>query len=200
MALCTLGQAGILSFPSSSACSVSPSSSATKQNSQPIPSFLLQSSKTKDTNIAYFLTWIHSIILWSILYYMPLFFEGAQDFTPVLAGISALPQSLTVVPCAAVVGVIAAKTGHYRWALWFGWVLTTLGSGLLYLLSPTITIPAWIFLMLVSGIGIGLLFPAPALAIQASAPPKDIAIAAAMFTFFRCFGQTIGVAIGGVVF
>ncbi len=156
--------------------------------------------RNKDTNIAYFLTWIHGIILWSILYYMPLFFEGAQDFTPVLAGVSALPQSLTVVPCVAVVGVIAAKTGHYRWALWLGWTLTTLGSGLLYLLSPTTTIPAWIFLMLVSGIGIGLLFPAMALAIQASAPPKDIAIAAAMFTFFRCFGQTIGVAVGGVVF
>lgn len=156
--------------------------------------------KNKDTNIAYFLTFIHGIILWSILYYMPLFFEGAQDFTPVLAGVSALPQSLTVVPCAMVVGVVAAKTGHYRWALWVGWVLATMGSGLLYLLSPSTTIPAWVFLMLVSGIGIGLLFPAMALAIQASAPPKDIAIAAAMFTFFRCFGQTIGVAIGGVVF
>ena len=156
--------------------------------------------QNKDTNIAYFLTWIHGIILWSILYYMPLFFQGAQDFTPILAGVSALPQSLTVVPCAAVVGVIAAKTGKYRWALWFGWSLTTLGSGLLYILSPSTSIPAWVFLMLVSGIGIGLLFPAMALAIQASAPPKDIAIAAAMFTFFRCFGQTIGVAIGGVVF
>ena len=156
--------------------------------------------RNKDSNIAYFLTFIHGIILWSILYYMPLFFEGAQDFTPILAGVSALPQSLTVVPCAMVVGVVAAKTAHYRWALWVGWTLTTLGSGLLYLLSPTTSIPAWIFLMLVSGIGIGLLFPAMALAIQASAPPKDIAIAAAMFTFFRCFGQTIGVAIGGVVF
>lgn len=156
--------------------------------------------RNKDSNIAYFLTFIHGIILWAILYYMPLFFEGAQDFTPVLAGVSALPQSLTVVPCAMIVGVVAAKTGHYRWALWIGWTLTTMGSGLLYILSPTTTIPAWVFLLLVSGIGIGLLFPAMALAIQASAPPKDIAIAAAMFTFFRCFGQTIGVAIGGVVF
>jgi hypothetical protein len=54
--------------------------------------------------------------------------------------------------------------------------------------------------MLVSGIGIGLLFPAMALAIQASASLKKIAIAAAMFTFFRCFVQTIGVAIGGFMF
>lgn len=152
------------------------------------------------TSIAYFLTFIHGIILWAILYYMPLFFEGAQDFTPLHAGLSALPQSLTVVPCAMLVGLIAAKTSHYRWAIWLGYALTTLGTGLLYLLSPTTSIPAWIFLMLVSGIGIGLLFPSMALAIQASAPVKDIAIAAAMFTFFRCLGQTVGVAIGGVVF
>ncbi|KAL9609598.1 MAG: hypothetical protein Q9167_005641 [Letrouitia subvulpina] len=154
----------------------------------------------KDTNIAFFIDFIHGIVLWAILYYMPLFFEGAQDFTPILAGVSALPQSLTVVPCAMLVGVVAAKTGYYRWAIWSGWILTTLGSGLLYLLKPTTSIPGWIFLMLVSGIGIGLLFPAMALAIQASVPPKNIAIAAAMFTFFRCFGQTIGVAIGGVIF
>ena len=156
--------------------------------------------KNPSTSIAYFSTFIHGIILWAILYYMPLFFEGAQDFTPILAGLSALPQSLTVVPCAMIVGVVAAKTAHYRWAIWGGWLLPTLGVGLLYLLSPTTSIPGWIFLMLVSGIGIGLLFPSMALAIQASAPPKDIAIAAAMFTFFRCFGQTVGVAIGGVVF
>ncbi|KAL8994646.1 MAG: hypothetical protein Q9188_007007 [Gyalolechia gomerana] len=156
--------------------------------------------RNKDSNIAYFIDFIHGIILWGIVYYMPLFFEGAKDYTPVLAGVSALPQSLTVVPCAMVVGIVAAKTGHYRWAIWIGWVLTTLGSGLLYLLKPTTSTPGWIFLMLVSGVGIGLLFPAMALAIQASVPPKNIAIAAAMFTFFRCFGQTIGVAMGGVIF
>ncbi|KAI4112307.1 MAG: hypothetical protein LQ338_008326, partial [Usnochroma carphineum] len=156
--------------------------------------------RNRDSNIAYFIDFIHGIILWGIVYYMPLFFEGAKDYTPVLAGVSALPQSLTVVPCAMVVGIVAAKTGHYRWAIWIGWVLTTLGSGLLYLLKPTTSTLGWIFLMLVSGVGIGLLFPAMALAIQASVPPKNIAIAAAMFTFFRCFGQTVGVAMGGVIF
>ena len=156
--------------------------------------------KNRDSNIAYLLVFVQGIILWAILYYMPLLFEGAKDFTPILAGISALPQSLTIVPCAMIVGIIAGKTGFYRWAIWVGWGLTTLGSGILYLIGPTTSPQAWVFIMLVSGIGIGLLFPALALAIQASAPPKHIAIAAAMFTFFRCFGQTIGVAIGGVIF
>ena len=156
--------------------------------------------KTPSTSLAYFVTFIHGIILWSVLYYMPLFFEGAQEYSTILAGVTALPQTLTVVPCAALVGVIATKTGYYRWALWAGWVLTTLGIGIMYLLDPVTSVPAWVFIMLVSGIGIGLLFPAMNLAIQASAPSKDIAAAAGMFIFFRCFGQGLGVAIGGVIF
>jgi hypothetical protein len=39
-----------------------------------------------------------------------------------------------------------------------------------------------------------------ALAIQASSSNKHMAYAVILFAFFRAFGQTIGVAVGGVVF
>jgi hypothetical protein len=45
-----------------------------------------------------------------------------------------------------------------------------------------------------------MLFPAIALGIQASARQEDTAIAATLGTFFRYFGQTLGVAIGGTIF
>lgn len=99
-----------------------------------------------------------------------------------------------------VVGILCAKTGHYRWALWIGWTLTTLGSGLLILLSPSSTIVQWVFLNVVVSIGTGMLFPAMALAIQAAGRPEDAGHAAAFFSFIRVFGQSLGVAIGGVVF
>ncbi|KAL8657504.1 MAG: hypothetical protein Q9226_001843 [Calogaya cf. arnoldii] len=156
--------------------------------------------KNADTNIAYFTDFIHGIIMWGVVYYMPLFFEGGKDLSPVLAGVLALPISLTVVPCGMAVGIVAAKTGHYRWAVWTGWVVITIGSGLLYLLTPTITYPAAAFLLLFAGIGLGLVFPAVSLAVQASVCQKNIAVAAAMTALFRCFGQTIGVAMGGVIF
>ncbi|KAI9784351.1 MAG: hypothetical protein M1839_002412 [Geoglossum umbratile] len=152
------------------------------------------------TSICYFGSFIQGMILWSILYYLPLYFQGVKGYSPVIAGVAALPQTCTIVPCAIAVGIAAAVTGKYRWALWLGWVLTTTGCGLLYLLKVDSTIVEWIFLLLVSGVGIGLLFPSMALAIQASAPQENVAIAAALFTFFRAFGQTIGVAIGGVIF
>ena len=53
---------------------------------------------------------------------------------------------------------------------------------------------------MVSGIGLGILFPSMQFSLQAATTNKDMGFAVAMFSFFRTFGQAIGVAIGGVIF
>lgn len=70
---------------------------------------------------------------------------------------------------------------------------------LIYLKANTSTV-AWIFLNLVGGVGTGMLFPAMAITAQASATSKDQSYASNIFSFLRAFGQTLGVAIGGVIF
>ncbi|TGO51680.1 hypothetical protein BOTNAR_0348g00030 [Botryotinia narcissicola] len=139
------------------------------------------------TTIAYFCTFLHGMILWSIVYYAPFYFMSVQGYTSMMAGVAALPETLTIVPSAMIVGIIAAKTGKYR----------SFGCGMLYLLDVGTPVVTWVFLMLGSGIGMGLLYPAMSLAIQASTPQEDAATAAGLFTFFRALGQTVGVAIGG---
>lgn len=99
-----------------------------------------------------------------------------------------------------VVGILVAKTGRYRWALWSGWSLATFGSGLLYLLKPSTSIVQWVFINVPISIGTGMLFPAMGLGNQAASRPQDAGHAAAFYSFDRVFGQAIGVAIGGVVF
>ncbi|KAF9692315.1 hypothetical protein EKO04_009600 [Ascochyta lentis] len=142
----------------------------------------------------------HGIILWAILYYMPLYYQAVKGMGPILTGVAMFPWTFTVAPASIATGIAIAVTGHYRWANRAGWFLTTLGMGLLLLLKVNTTTVSWVFLQLVGGIGTGLLFPAMALAVQASATAKDQAYAANMFSFFRAFGQTLGVAIGGVIF
>ncbi|KAF1912620.1 major facilitator superfamily domain-containing protein [Ampelomyces quisqualis] len=156
--------------------------------------------KTKSAAILFVSTTIHGIILWAILYYMPLYFEAVKGMGPILAGVSMFPWTFTVAPGAVATGIVIAVTGKYRWANWIGWFFATLGVGLLIMLQPDTSTAAWIFLNLVGGIGTGMLFPAMELAVQSSATVKDQAYATNMFSFFRAFGQTLGVAIGGVVF
>lgn len=119
---------------------------------------------------------------------------ACHGYTPIFAGVAAFPQTLTVVPSAGIVGVIATKTGRYRWALWAGWVLTTLGNGLMYLLDVETKIVEWVFLLLIAGVGTGLLFPSMNLSIHGSVPVRDAPTAAGLFAFFRAFGQCLGVA------
>jgi len=134
------------------------------------------------------------------VYYLPEYFQAVKGYTATDAGLAALPQGVTVVPSAIFVGVVVSKTGRYRWALSAGWALSAVGYGVLILLDVNTKIVAWVFIELAAGIGLGVLFPAIALGIQASAPPTETAMAATLGTFFRFLGQTIGVAIGGTIF
>lgn len=156
--------------------------------------------KNRSAAVNYAGTLLHGMILWCLLYYEPLYYETVKGYSPIVSGISIFPETFTVAPVAVVTGILVTITGRYRWALWSGWFLTTLGIGILYILDRDTSIVAWVFLNLVPGIGMGLLFPSMAFSIQAASTNKDLAFAVAMFSFFRAFGQAIGVAIGGSVF
>ena len=164
------------------------------------PLIPLRIFKYRNAWINYTGSLIQGIILWCLLYYMPLYYEAVKGYTPLIVGVACFPETFTVTPASIIVGVVASKTGRYRWAIWSGWFLSVLGMGLLCLLSPDTSIPAWIFLNLVAGLGLGLLFSSMNLAIQSATPQKDVAFAAAMYIFMRSLGQGIGVAIGGIIF
>jgi MFS family permease len=150
--------------------------------------------------VAYIGTLVQGLIVWSLLYYMPLYFEVAKNYSPITSGVAIFPFTFTVAPAAVVVGLIITKTGRYRPSLWIGWFLTTFGMGLLISLQQSTNIPSWIFLSLIAGIGLGMLFSAQGFAAQASASSDDLPFAGAMYSFFRAFGQTLGVALSGVIF
>ena len=164
------------------------------------PLIRLDIFKNRTSAASYVQTIIHGMILWCILYYLPLYYEVVKGETPILAGISLFPETFTVAPAAVVTGAVITKLGRYRWAIWSGWVLTTFGSGLLCYLKVDTSTVSWIFLNLVSGLGMGILFPSMAFSIQAASSNANVAFAVAMYSFFRAFGQAIGVAIGGTIF
>ena len=164
------------------------------------PIIRLSIFKRRTALLCYFSTFLHGIILWSVLYYLPLYYQCVLDYSPVISGVAAFPETFTVAPASVVVGVLVSAWGCFRWAIWSGWLLSVPGMGLLYLLTPHTTIPQWLFLNLVPGLGLGMLFSSLGIGTQSAADPKDVAYVASMYIFSRSFGQSIGVAIGGAIF
>ncbi|KAH8650274.1 MFS multidrug transporter-like protein [Tricladium varicosporioides] len=150
--------------------------------------------------VAYIGTLVQGLIVWSLLYYMPLYFEVAKNYSPIASGVALFPFTFTVAPAAVVVGLIITRTGRYRPSLWIGWFLTTFGMGLFISLRQSTNMPSWVFLSLIAGTGLGMLFSAQGFAAQASASNGDLPFAGAMYSFFRAFGQTLGIATSGVIF
>ncbi|KAJ5884196.1 hypothetical protein N7504_011768 [Penicillium tannophilum] len=140
------------------------------------------------------------LLVWCCLYFLPLYYEAVKEFTPIKSGIALFPETFTVAPSGVIIGFIISRTGRYYWAVCIGWCLSSIGMGLLCLLDKNTKMITWIFLNIVPGVGIGMVLPSVALAVQASAATEVLAIAVATSTSFRGFGQSIGVAIGGVIF
>ena len=134
------------------------------------------------------------------LYYVPFYFASVRLRTPMQASVCLLPISCSLLPGSAVVSRIISHTGQYRWALWSGWTITTLGAGLLLLLDESTETYAWTIIFLVYGAGNGSLLSAINFSIQTSSGSRNAGRAASMYTFVRSFGMAVGVTVGGNVF
>jgi MFS family permease len=121
---------------------------------QPVLRFVVFSNRT--TNLAYITTALHGMILWTLLYYQPLYFEGVRGFSPILAGVALFPATFTVAPMAIVTGVAISKTGKFRWAVWGGWGLTTLGCAFLCAIDSETQLTQVVLTDLIIGVGLGM--------------------------------------------
>ncbi|KAK5109795.1 hypothetical protein LTR62_006528 [Meristemomyces frigidus] len=164
------------------------------------PLIRLRVMKTRTTAVTYLGDFLQGLLLWCNLYYMPLYFQSIKGASPIMSAIDLFPGTLTVAPTAIIVGLTTAKLGSYRWAIWSGWVLVTIGMATRVVLHVHTSVPAWVIVNLISGIGLGMLYPSLTLAIQAAIPNKDQAYGVSLFTFFRAAGQCIGIAAGGTIF
>ncbi|KAK8014768.1 hypothetical protein PG990_008064 [Apiospora arundinis] len=113
------------------------------------------------------------------IYFLVLYFQGVKTYSPIMSAVGLLPVTLHLAWASTASGYAVGKVQRYRWALWVGWTLLTLGCGLLMLLGPDTSV---------------------ILCIQASTEPQFNGHAAAFFSFIRVFGSAVGVAVSGVIF
>ncbi|KAG2054759.1 MFS general substrate transporter [Suillus hirtellus] len=154
--------------------------------------------KTRTTGLILVSVVFHAVIFFTGSYYLPMYYQvlGASATS---SGIKMLPYSLTTSLMSAVSGIVVTRTGSYRPAMWFGWIVMTLGWGLMIMLDNTSTIAEQEIYPLIAALGIGCLFQTPLVAVQAAMPIKDMATSTGAFMFLRTLGGTIGITIGETI-
>jgi hypothetical protein len=97
-------------------------------------------------------------------------------------------------------GLIIHRTGRYIELIYLGTILMTLGQGLYVSLDATTSTSATAAFQVVSGIGIGMLFEPPLIALQALVRQQDTATATATLGLMRGLGVALSTVIGSVIF
>jgi len=138
--------------------------------------------------------------LFCALYYIPFFFTAIRFKSPTHSGLDIFPVTCFLLPSSIIISLVTTRIGQYRWAIWSGWVITSVGCGLLVLLDTHTRTAIWAVILAVFGIRHGMLLTSVNVGIQAASHVEDAGRAAAMYAFMRTLGMAIGVAIGGTVF
>ncbi|KAL1966892.1 hypothetical protein VTN77DRAFT_3857 [Rasamsonia byssochlamydoides] len=144
---------------------------------------------------------IHGMVLYTLLLYVPLFFQAVFLEAPLQSAISMLPFCCIVMAFTGIAAWAVEYIRHYRWEIWLGWVLLAVGVGLFSLWDGDSSLAATASFQVIAGIGIGTIFTVPPIPMQASAPAvEDQGLSVGILVSFRLFGALIGLAVGATTF
>ncbi|KAI3321508.1 MFS general substrate transporter [Xylariaceae sp. AK1471] len=144
---------------------------------------------------------IHGLVLYPLLLYLPLFFQAVYLQDPLHAAVSILPLCVILITFSALSGFTIEHLRHYRWQLWVGWATIAVGEGLFAIWGTNFSRAETASFQVIAAIGLGVHFVVPAISMQASAPRvEDQGLAVGTLVSFRLFGALIGLAVGSTIF
>ncbi|KAF9876380.1 major facilitator superfamily transporter [Colletotrichum karsti] len=136
----------------------------------------------------------------TLVYYVPLWFQAIQSVSPEQSGVRYLALCLAFIFTIFLSGWGVTKTGYYQPFMLAGTVLISAGSGLLSTLRVGSTAGHWISYQVIAGLGIGASTQQAAVAVQSTLTEGDVAIGVAVVLFFQCLGPTTAITISQAVF
>lgn len=106
---------------------------------------------------------------------------------------------ISMIVCSLGGGFINSKVGYYTPLAIFGSSVMSIGAGLLTTLWIHTAEGKWIGYQIVYGVGMGLCFQVPNLAVQAVLPKAEVPIGLSLMLFSNLLGSTIFVSVGSNV-
>ena len=141
-----------------------------------------------------------SLAFLGVVVYMP-------SYLQMVTGLSATKAGLLIVPLAAGIqvgslssGILASRTGRYRWMPALSVALIGVSLFLLSTLDPGTSLATIALYLFICGLGTGIGFQVLVLIVQNSFPVTQAGTATGAHNFFRQIGASLGSAIVGTVF
>lgn len=116
------------------------------------------------------------------------------------SGVLVLPLIVVEALMGFTAGLVIHLTGRYREIMWIGMILATIGNGLYIYLSATSNLGEIVGFQIVMGLGAGLIFEPPVIALQSMSAQEDTAAVTATQGFIRNLATSASIVIGGVIF
>ncbi len=134
------------------------------------------------------------------VYYLPFYFQSVLGNSAHQSGINTLPYLFSLLVGPMISSSVAQLAGHHLPLMLGGSILTTIGSGLLFTLSPNTTESQWIGYQILTAIGAGLCRQMTFSAVPLMLPADDLATASALVAFCSSLGPTLAIGIEQCIF
>ncbi|CAI7609510.1 unnamed protein product [Penicillium glandicola] len=136
----------------------------------------------------------------SMLYTLPLWFQGVRGTSAVKSGIDTIPMVLALVVGAIISGGIITATGYYVPWMFVAAIFMSTGAGLMTTFKVDTNHAAWIGYQVLFGIGIGTGMQQPSMAAQTILPVDEVAIGVSLMFFAQSLGGAVFIAVAQSLF
>jgi len=138
---------------------------------------------------------LQSMVVLGLVLYLPLFFQGVLGLSPTGTGLVMTPLSLSMVTGAMLSGVAIDRLQRYRSVAVVAALLMSAGVALIMLMNEATSIPLAIACLMLAGVGIGVFFSLPMVAVQNAMPASQLGVVTATVRYLSQIGATLGIAI-----
>ncbi|KAJ1961790.1 hypothetical protein GGI12_003047 [Dipsacomyces acuminosporus] len=147
--------------------------------------------------IACLVTFFTGMTMFSIIFYMPVYFSAVFGVNAMHAGLLVLPFGVALSVSSFASGYLMSYLGNYQAFLRLGPAIMAIGVLILALVSDKTSKLGQSFLLLIPGIGMGNVIVANVIAAQATTDARYLATVTPLCEFFLSIGGVIGVAVFG---
>ncbi|TGJ82165.1 hypothetical protein E0Z10_g6613 [Xylaria hypoxylon] len=137
---------------------------------------------------------LQSGAFFSMIYYLPIYFQAIRGSSPIISGVQNLPYILAAMAGALGAGIFISSSGLSTLLMIVGAAFGILGCGLCYTFDVDTSIGKWIGFEILAGFGLGGALQIPVIVGQVSVGSADLSSATAIMLCFQTLGGAFWVA------